>query len=167
MRRAAPALRQLEIECRSLGKRGSNVLWSVKPAIKVPKQSRDCRASRADDPSPDPASTTCTTFTTSSKTFYRDPPVTHGSASGCPLASPNQACAYLRSSKDRHGLSLDAQRSALQDYAHEQSLAIVAEFADAVESGKNQLAPQRILRIYMRAETLAAEVLPLAILASR
>lgn len=76
MRRAAPALRQLEIECRSLGKRGSNVLWSVKPAIKVLKQSRDCRASRADDPSPDPESTTCTTFTTSSKTFYRDPPVT-------------------------------------------------------------------------------------------
>lgn len=46
-------------------------------------------------------------------------------------------------------------------------LSLVAEFADAVESGKNQLAPQRILRIYMRAETLAAEVLPLAILASR
>lgn len=66
-----------------------------------------------------------------------------------------------------HDLSLDAQRRALQDYAHEQGLAIVAEFADAVESGKNQLAPQRILRIYMRAETLAAEVLPLAILASR
>ena len=54
-----------------------------------------------------------------------------------PLASPTHACAYLRSSKDRHDLSLDAQRRALQDYAHEQSLAIVAEFADAVESGKD------------------------------
>lgn len=65
-----------------------------------------------------------------------------------PLASPTHACAYLRSSKDRHDLSLDAQRRALQDYAHEQGLAIVAEFADAVESGKDDDRPgfQSLLR---------------------
>lgn len=65
-----------------------------------------------------------------------------------PLASPNQACAYLRSSKDRHDLSLDAQRRALQDYAHAQGLAIVAECADAVESGKDDDRPgfQALLR---------------------
>jgi len=65
-----------------------------------------------------------------------------------PPASPSHACAYLRSSKDRHDLSLDAQRRALQDYAHEQGLAIVAEFADAVESGKDDDRPgfQGLLR---------------------
>ncbi len=74
MRRAAPALRQLEIECRSLGKRGSNVIWIVKPAIKDSIPSRESRPSRADGHPHDPASTTLTTFTTSTETFYRDPP---------------------------------------------------------------------------------------------
>ena len=65
-----------------------------------------------------------------------------------PLASPTHACCYLRSSKDRHDLSLDAQRRALQDYAHNQSLTLVAEFADAVESGKDDDRPgfQSLLR---------------------
>ncbi len=65
-----------------------------------------------------------------------------------PSASPSHACAYLRSSKDRHDLSLDAQRRALQDYAHEQGLALVAEYADAVESGKDDDRPgfQGLLR---------------------
>ena len=65
-----------------------------------------------------------------------------------PSAHPSQAACYLRSSKDRHDLSLDAQRRALQDYAHEQGLAIVAEFADAVESGKDDDRPgfQSLLR---------------------
>ena len=65
-----------------------------------------------------------------------------------PTASPSQACCYLRSSKDRHDLSLDAQRRALQDYAHEQGLALVAEYADAVESGKDDDRPgfQGLLR---------------------
>ena len=65
-----------------------------------------------------------------------------------PTANPNQAACYLRSSKDRHDLSLDAQRRALHDYAHEQGLAIIAEFADAVESGKDDDRPgfQSLLR---------------------
>jgi len=54
---------------------------------------------------------------------------------------PISACCYLRSSKDRHDLSLDAQRRALQDYAHEQGLLLVAEYADAVESGKDDDRP--------------------------
>lgn len=62
MRRAAPALRQLGIECRSLGKIGSTVKWSI--ARRKPREpSRDCRVSRAD--SPETAAqhdiTTCTT----------------------------------------------------------------------------------------------------------
>ncbi len=65
-----------------------------------------------------------------------------------PPAYPNHACTYLRSSKDRHDLSLDAQRRALQAYAHDHGLAIVAEFADAVESGKDDDRPgfQALLR---------------------
>ena len=54
-----------------------------------------------------------------------------------PSANPRQACCYLRSSKDRHDLSLDAQRREIQAYAHERGLAIVAEYADAVESVKD------------------------------
>ena len=58
------------------------------------------------------------------------------------------ACCYLRSSKDRHDLSLDAQRRALHDYAREQGLSIRVEFADAVESGKDDDRPgfQQLLR---------------------
>ncbi|MBV5310812.1 recombinase family protein [Chromatium okenii] len=48
----------------------------------------------------------------------------------------NAAC-YLRSSKDRHDLSLDAQRRALHDHARDNGLAIVTEFSDAVESGSD------------------------------
>ena len=51
------------------------------------------------------------------------------------------AAAYLRSSKDRHDLSIDAQRRALHEHARAQGLAIVAEFADAVESGKDDDRP--------------------------
>lgn len=54
-----------------------------------------------------------------------------------PTPPPTAACCYLRSSKDRHDLSLDAQRRALHDYAHEQGLTLVQEYADAVESGKD------------------------------
>ena len=75
-------------------------------------------------------------------------------------AHPSQAACYLRSSKDRHDLSLDAQRRALQDYAHEHGLAIVAEFADAVESGKDDDRPgfQALLRA-LRDSTRAWAVL--------
>jgi DNA invertase Pin-like site-specific DNA recombinase len=65
-----------------------------------------------------------------------------------PTSAPRRACLYLRSSKDRHDLSLDAQRRALQAYAHDQGVAVVAEYADAVESGKDDDRPgfQALLR---------------------
>ena len=47
------------------------------------------------------------------------------------------AAIYLRSSKDRHDLSLDAQRRALHEHARSSGLVIVTEFADAVESGSD------------------------------
>lgn len=77
-----------------------------------------------------------------------------------PTANPTHACCYLRSSKDRHDLSLDAQRRALRDYAREQSLILVAEFADAVESGKDDDRPgfQSLLRA-LRDSTRAWSVL--------
>lgn len=51
------------------------------------------------------------------------------------------AALYLRSSKDRHDLSLSAQRQALHDAARERGLVVAAEFADAVESGKDEERP--------------------------
>lgn len=51
------------------------------------------------------------------------------------------AALYLRSSKDRHDLSIDAQRRALHDYAQAQGLVVVAEFADPVETGKDDARP--------------------------
>lgn len=53
----------------------------------------------------------------------------------------NQAVTYLRSSKDRSDVSIDAQRRALHELAQVRSLAIVGEFADAVESGKDDDRP--------------------------
>ena len=57
------------------------------------------------------------------------------------------AACYIRSSKDRHDLSLDAQRQALHEYAREHGLVVSAEYADAVESGKDDDRPafQRLL----------------------
>jgi site-specific DNA recombinase len=51
------------------------------------------------------------------------------------------AAVYLRSSKDRHDVSIDAQRRELTDLARERGLVLVAEFADAVESGKDENRP--------------------------
>lgn len=51
------------------------------------------------------------------------------------------AALYLRSSKDRHDLSLSAQRQALHDAARDRGLVVAAEFADAVESGKDEDRP--------------------------
>jgi site-specific DNA recombinase len=48
------------------------------------------------------------------------------------------AAIYLRSSKDRHDVSLDAQRRELAALAKTRQLKLVAEFADAVESGKDE-----------------------------
>ena len=55
---------------------------------------------------------------------------------------------YLRSSKDRADMSIDAQRRQLVELAQARGLPIVAEFADAVESGKDDDRPgfQSMLR---------------------
>lgn len=60
----------------------------------------------------------------------------------------NRAAAYLRSSKDRSDISIDAQRRAMHDLARDRSLVIVEEYADAVESGKDEDRPafQRLIR---------------------
>lgn len=54
----------------------------------------------------------------------------------------DRAVAYLRSSKDRSDMSIAAQRRALTDLAAQRNLAIVDEYADAVESGKDDDRPQ-------------------------
>lgn len=55
---------------------------------------------------------------------------------------------YLRSSKDRSDVSIDAQRRQLQELAQKRELIIVQEYADAVESGKDDDRPgfQSMLR---------------------
>lgn len=59
----------------------------------------------------------------------------------------NRAICYLRSSKDRSDVSIDAQRRALHELAGARGLVIVDEFADAVESGKDDDRPafQRLI----------------------
>jgi site-specific DNA recombinase len=58
-----------------------------------------------------------------------------------------RAALYLRSSKDRSDVSIDAQRRTLGELAKAKNFAIVAEFVDAVESGKDDQRPgfQRLL----------------------
>lgn len=53
----------------------------------------------------------------------------------------DKAVLYLRSSKDRHDVSIDAQRRDLNALAAQRKLTIVAEFADVVESGKDEDRP--------------------------
>lgn len=48
------------------------------------------------------------------------------------------AALYLRSSKDRSDVSIDAQRRALNQFAQERGLLVVREYADTVESGKDE-----------------------------
>lgn len=59
----------------------------------------------------------------------------------------NRAALYLRSSKDRSDVSIDAQRRALHELAVTRSLVVVDEYVDAVESGKDDDRPgfQRLL----------------------
>jgi len=59
-----------------------------------------------------------------------------------------RAAVYLRSSKDRHDASIAAQRRELASLAKQRGASLVAEFADAVESGKDEDRPgfQQLLR---------------------
>ena len=52
-----------------------------------------------------------------------------------------KAVLYLRSSKDRSDVSIDAQRRQLHELAMARGLTIVDEFADAVFSGKDDDRP--------------------------
>ncbi|RMH45868.1 MAG: recombinase family protein, partial [Gammaproteobacteria bacterium] len=52
-----------------------------------------------------------------------------------------RAALYLRSSKDRHDVSVESQRRELHRYAQEQGDVIVAEFVDKVESAKTANRP--------------------------
>lgn len=60
----------------------------------------------------------------------------------------NRAALYLRSSRDRSDVSIDAQRRALHELAGARELVVADEYADAVESGKDEDRPafQRLLR---------------------
>jgi site-specific DNA recombinase len=58
------------------------------------------------------------------------------------------AALYLRSSKDRSDVSIDAQRSQLRTLAASRNVIVVAEYVDVVESGMDEFRPdfQRMLR---------------------
>lgn len=57
------------------------------------------------------------------------------------MPAQQQAALYLRSSKDRHDVSPDAQRRELTALAKSKSLSIVAEFSDVVLSGADETRP--------------------------
>lgn len=86
LRRAAPALRQLGIEVKSLGKRGSTVPWLISSRGKFTDPSRPSRASRDDDQN----STTWTTCTTSPKEF--------STADTCPRCA-GEGCSHCKQSR--------------------------------------------------------------------
>jgi len=52
-----------------------------------------------------------------------------------------RAVLYLRSSKDRHDVAIEVQRRELTELARARDLALEAEFADVVESGKDEDRP--------------------------
>jgi Resolvase, N terminal domain len=53
----------------------------------------------------------------------------------------NRAALYLRSSKDRSDVSIDAQRRELTALASQRGLLVVGEYADVVESGTDENRP--------------------------
>lgn len=53
----------------------------------------------------------------------------------------NRVALYLRSSKDRSDVSIDAQRRELTELAKQRGLVVVDEFVDAVESGRDENRP--------------------------
>lgn len=57
------------------------------------------------------------------------------------MTMPTRAALYLRSSKDRSDVSIDAQRRQLQQLALERGYHLAAEFSDVVESGKDDQRP--------------------------
>ncbi len=57
------------------------------------------------------------------------------------MSGPTKAVAYLRSSKDRHDVSIDAQRDELLRVALARNLEIRREFVDVVESAKDEHRP--------------------------
>jgi site-specific DNA recombinase len=59
-----------------------------------------------------------------------------------------RACLYLRSSKDRSDVSIDAQRRELQKLAGSRNYLIIQEYTDVVESAKDEQRPgfQALLR---------------------
>ena len=71
----------------------------------------------------------------------------HPSPSSTVTALTRPSVTYLRSSKDRSDVSIDAQRRELQAFAQSKNLTIAAEFADIVVSGKgdNRAGFQRLL----------------------
>ena len=52
-----------------------------------------------------------------------------------------KAALYLRSSKDRSDISIDAQRRELMDMAKNKEMLVVAEYEDVVESAKDENRP--------------------------
>lgn len=58
------------------------------------------------------------------------------------------AVGYIRSSKDKHDVSLDSQRRGIAELARSKGFTLIGEYADAVESGKDDQRPayQRMLR---------------------
>jgi len=67
-----------------------------------------------------------------------------------------RAVLYLRSSKDRHDVSIEVQRRELTELARARDLAIETEFADVVESGKDEDRPglqQLLAALYAKGRT--------------
>lgn len=67
-----------------------------------------------------------------------------------------RAVLYLRSSKDRHDVAIEVQRRELTELARARGYAVAGEFADVVESGKDEDRPglQKLLaELYSRGRT--------------